>query len=100
MGIKSLVFLLVLVFLGFLSCQYKDQVFTKPDVEAQIRDQEIKVKDLEGKLEACVHCTRERSAELEEELNQEERNLEELRRLREASVQQPIANVARTTVRR
>ena len=87
---KALVLLIVLVFLGFLGYQYKDQVFPPPDIDAQIRTQEIQVKELEVKLEACVHCTRKRSAELEEELNQEKRSLEELRRLRASSVQQPI----------
>ncbi len=87
---KALVFLLALAFLGFLGYQYKDQVFPPPDIDAQIRTQEIQVKELEVKLEACVHCTRQRSAELEEELNQEKRSLEELRRLRASSVQQPI----------
>ena len=93
---KALVFLLALAFLGFLGYQYKDQVFPPPDVEAQIRSQEIKVEELEVKLEACVHCTGQRFAELEKELNQERRTLEELRRLRAA--QQPISQVVHTTV--
>jgi len=96
MGMKALVFLLALAFLGFLGYQYKDQVFPPPDIEAQIRSQEIKVEELEVKLEACVHCTGQRSAELEKELNQERRTLEELRRLRAA--QQPISQVVHTTV--
>ncbi len=86
---KALVLLLVLAFLGFLGYQYKDQVFPPPDIESQIRDQEIKVKDLEVKLEACIHCTQQRSAELKQELNQEKRKLEELRRLPASSVQRP-----------
>ncbi len=86
---KALVLLLVLAFLGFLGYEYKDQVFSPPDIESQIRDQEIKVKDLEVKLEACIHCTQQRSAELKQELNQEKRKLEELKRLRASSVQRP-----------
>ena len=85
---KALVLLSVLAFLGFLGYEYKDQVFPPPNIESQIRDQEVKVKDLEIKLEACIHC-KQRSAELKQELNQEKRKLEELRRLPASSVQRP-----------